>query len=174
LGANGFIDAAQPGDVIVSMSTIDPIALQRMHAKLAAKGVGLIDAPVTGMDKGAREGTLKAYVGGEAAHLDMARPVLMAMCSEATHVGAIGQGCVMKMINNMLAQINRIVVAEAFVLGAKAGLDPKVMFDLIGKTTGNSAAMQIYAPRMIATTSRAAAWTSPSRTWNCKTPSASR
>jgi 3-hydroxyisobutyrate dehydrogenase-like beta-hydroxyacid dehydrogenase len=149
-GPNGFIETARQGDVVVSMSTIDPIALQKMHAKLAAKGVGLIDAPVTGMDKGAREGTLKAYVGGEAAHLEQARPVLMGMCAEATHVGGIGQGCVMKMINNMLAQINRIVVAEAFVLGAKAGLDPKVMFELIGKTTGNSAALQIYAPRMMA------------------------
>ena len=66
------------------------------------------------------------------------------------HVGAIGQGCAMKMINNMLAQINRIVIAEALVLGARAGLDPKQMVELIGKATGNSAAFQIYAPRMLA------------------------
>jgi 3-hydroxyisobutyrate dehydrogenase-like beta-hydroxyacid dehydrogenase len=150
VGPGGFIDSAQPGDLVISMSTIDPIALQRMHAKLAVKGVALIDAPVSGMDKGAREGTLKAFVGGDAAALEQARPVLQAMCAEITHIGAVGQGCVMKMINNMLAQINRIVVAEALVLGAKAGLDPKVMFDLIGKATGNSAAFQIYAPRMIA------------------------
>jgi 3-hydroxyisobutyrate dehydrogenase-like beta-hydroxyacid dehydrogenase len=150
VGPDGFIESAQPGDLVISMSTIDPVALQHMHAKLAAKGVALIDAPVSGMDKGAREGTLKAFVGGDVASLERARPVLQAMCSEITHIGAIGQGCVMKMINNMLAQINRIVVAEALVLGAKAGLDPKVMFDLIGKATGNSAAFQIYAPRMIA------------------------
>ncbi len=149
-GADGFIEAAQAGDLVISMSTIDPIALQRMHARLAAKGVDLIDAPVSGMDKGAREGTLKAYVGGEASALQKARPVLAPMTSEITHIGAIGQGCVMKMINNMLAQINRIVAAEALVLGAKAGIDPQLMFDLIGRATGNSAAFQIYAPRMIA------------------------
>ena len=150
VGAGGFIEAAEAGDLVISMSTIDPIALQRMHAKLATKGIALIDAPVSGMDKGAREGTLKAFVGGAPEALEQARPVLQAMCAQITHIGAIGQGCVMKMINNMLAQVNRIVVAEALVLGAKAGLDPYVMFDLIGKATGNSAAFQIYAPRMIA------------------------
>lgn len=147
---DGFIAGAQAGDVIISMSTIDPMALQRMHATLAARGVALIDAPVSGMDKGAREGTLKSFVGGDPAVLAQVRPVLEAMATDITHVGAIGQGCVMKMINNMLAQINRIAVAEALVLGASAGLEPKLMFDLLSKATGNSAALQIYGPRMLA------------------------
>ena len=150
VGPGGFIEAAQPGDLVISMSTIDPTALRRMHEKLAAKGIALIDAPVSGMDKGAKDGTLKSFVGGDPAVLERARPVLRAMASDITHVGAIGQGCAMKMINNMLAQINRIVIAEALVLGAKAGLDPKQMVELIGKATGNSAAFQIYAPRMLA------------------------
>jgi 3-hydroxyisobutyrate dehydrogenase-like beta-hydroxyacid dehydrogenase len=150
LGPGGFIEALQPGDLVISMSTIDPAVLQRMHARLAERGVALIDAPVSGMDKGAREGTLKAFVGGEAAAVEEARAVLMSMTSEITHIGAIGQGCVMKMLNNMLAQINRIVAAEVLVLGAKAGIEPQLMFDLISKATGNSAAFQIYAPRMIA------------------------
>ena len=130
VGPGGFIEAAQPGDLVISMSTIDP--------------------PVSGMDKGAKDGTLKSFVGGDPSVLERARPVLRAMASDITHVGAIGQGCAMKMINNMLAQINRIVIAEALVLGAKAGLDPKQMVELIGKATGNSAAFQIYAPRMLA------------------------
>ena len=150
VGPGGFIEAAQPGDLVISMSTIDPMALRRMHEKLAAKGIALIDAPVSGMDKGAKDGTLKSFVGGDPAVLERARPVLRAMASDITHVGAIGQGCAMKMINNMLAQINRIVIAEALVLGARAGLDPKQMVELIGKATGNSAAFQIYAPRMLA------------------------
>ena len=150
VGPGGFIEAAQPGDLVISMSTIDPMALRRMHEKLAAKGIALIDAPVSGMDKGAKDGTLKSFVGGDPAILERARPVLRAMASDITHVGAIGQGCAMKMINNMLAQINRIVIAEALVLGARAGLDPKQMVELIGKATGNSAAFQIYAPRMLA------------------------
>ena len=150
VGPGGFIETAQSGDLVISMSTIDPMALRRMHEKLAATGIALIDAPVSGMDKGAKDGTLKAFVGGDSAVLERARPVLRAVASDITHVGAIGQGCAMKMINNMLAQINRIVIAEALVLGATAGLDPKQMVELIGKATGNSAAFQIYAPRMLA------------------------
>ena len=149
-GPGGFLDSAQSGDLVISMSTIDPIALRRMHEKLAAKGVALIDAPVSGMDKGAQDGTLKCFVGGDPAAMERARPVLSTMCSTITHLGAIGQGCAMKLINNMLAQINRIVAAEALVLGTKAGLDPKQMFELLSNATGNSAALQIYGPRMLA------------------------
>jgi len=150
VGPGGFIAGAQSGDLVISMSTIDPVALRRMHETLARKGVDLIDAPVSGMDKGAKDGTLKSFVGGDAAAFERALPLLRTMASDITHLGAIGQGCAMKLINNMLAQINRIVIAEALVLGAKAGLDPKKMVELIGKATGNSAAFQIYAPRMLA------------------------
>lgn len=149
-GAGGFIDGAQAGDLVISMSTIDPVALQRMHARLAAKGIALIDAPVSGMDKGAREGTLKCFVGGDPAAMEKALPALQPMCATVTRIGDIGQGCVMKMLNNMLTQINRIVIAEVLVLGKKAGVDPKLMFDLIGNASGNSVAFQVYAPKMIA------------------------
>ena len=150
VGPGGFIEGAQPGDLVISMSTIDPVALQRMHAKLAARGIALIDAPVSGMDKGAREGTLKCFAGGDPAAVDKARPVLQGMCSTITRIGDIGQGCVMKMLNNMLTQINRIVIAEVLVLGKKAGVDPQLMFDLISNASGNSVAFQFYAPKMIA------------------------
>jgi 3-hydroxyisobutyrate dehydrogenase-like beta-hydroxyacid dehydrogenase len=150
VGPGGFIEGAEAGDLVISMSTIDPVALQRMHAKLATRGIALIDAPVSGMDKGAREGTLKCFAGGDAAAIDRARPVLQAMCSTVTRIGDIGQGCVMKMLNNMLTQINRIVIAEVLVLGKKAGIDPQLMFELIGNASGNSVAFQAYAPKMIA------------------------
>jgi 3-hydroxyisobutyrate dehydrogenase-like beta-hydroxyacid dehydrogenase len=134
------------------MSTIDPIALKRMHVELAAKGINLIDAPVSGTDKGAREGALKAFVGGDVASLEKARPrATSPMTATITHIGGIGQGCVMKIVNNMLAQIRPCgLVAEAMVLGAAAGIDPKVIFDLVSNATGNSAAFQIYAPKMMA------------------------
>ena len=83
VGPGGIIDTAQPGDVVISMSTIDPMALRRMHPKLAAKGIDLIDAPVSGMEKGAIAGTLNAYVGGDPAALERARPALAAMTSAA-------------------------------------------------------------------------------------------
>ena len=149
VGAGGFIEAAQPGDVVISMSTIDPTAVQKMHKKLAARGVELIDAPVSGMEQGAKLGTLKAFVGGDARAVEKARPVLEAMAAEVIHLGPIGQGLVMKLVNNMLAQVGRIAVIEALVLGAKAGLDPQTMVDVIGRSTGNSVAFQYTAPRVV-------------------------
>jgi 3-hydroxyisobutyrate dehydrogenase-like beta-hydroxyacid dehydrogenase len=149
LGKGGLIENVQTGDVVVSMSTIDPVALRAMHATLASKGVGLIDAPVSGMVKGAIAGTLKASVGGEAAALEKARPALEAMTSEIVHFGPIGQGTAMKLINNLLAQVTGVVVAEALVLGTKAGLDPKQMVQSILKSTGNSMAFEYAAPRIL-------------------------
>ena len=151
-GPGGFIETAQPGDLVISMSTIDLMALRKMHPKLKAKGIDLIDAPVTGMrDKGgAKTASLKCYVGGDAAAVERARPILLTMTSEVTHFGAIGQGIAMKVVNNMLLQVNRIVVAEALALGAKAGLDPQQMVETVGKTTGNSVAFQYTAPRVLA------------------------
>mgnify|MGYP000945125121 CR=1 FL=1 len=149
-GPGGISDAAQSGDVVISMSTIDPVALQKMAAKLEPKGVDLIDSPVTGMEKGAIAGTLNAYVGGKAAALEKARPVLESMTSTITHIGTVGQGTVMKLINNMLMQVNRILITEALVLGAKAGLDPKLMVDIISNATGNSVAFQYTAPKILA------------------------
>jgi 3-hydroxyisobutyrate dehydrogenase-like beta-hydroxyacid dehydrogenase len=149
VGPGGFIDAARPGDVVVSMSTIDPLALKKMQKTLADKRIDIIDAPVSGMETGAKAGTLKAFVGGEISALEKARPVLKSMTSEILHFGAIGQGTMMKLVNNMLIQANRILVVEAMVLGAKAGLDPQTMFDVISKSTGNSVAFQATVPRLL-------------------------
>jgi 3-hydroxyisobutyrate dehydrogenase-like beta-hydroxyacid dehydrogenase len=149
IGPGGFIDSAQQGDVVVSMSTIDPMALRTMQAKLAERDIGLIDAPVTGMEKGAKEGTLRAYVGGESQDLETARPALEAMTSEILHLGSVGNGMVMKLVNNMLFQVNRILVAEAMALGTMAGLDPKLIYEVVSKTTSNSSAFQFSVPRML-------------------------
>ncbi len=145
----GIIDGAQSGDVVVCMSTIDPMVVKEMNEKLSARGIGMIDAPVSGMIKGAAEGTLRAFVGGDAATLDSCRPVLEAMTSEIIHVGPLGQGLIMKLINNMLYKVSSIAAIEAVVLGVKAGLDPKMMLDVIGRSTGNSPAFQYRTQRMI-------------------------
>ena len=150
LGPTGFMSSGQDGDIVISMGTIDPMALRVMHASLMAKGIELIDAPVSGLEKGAREATLKAFVGGTVEALEKARPVLNTMCSEIIHFGPIGNGTTMKLVNNMLFQVGRVLVAEALVLGTKAGLDPQQMVEVIGKATGNSAAFQYCAPRILA------------------------
>jgi 3-hydroxyisobutyrate dehydrogenase-like beta-hydroxyacid dehydrogenase len=150
VGPRGFLAGAQRGDVVISMSTIDPVALRKWKELLDSKGVAILDAPVSGMEKGAKAGTLKAFVGGDPAALEQARPVLASMCSTVLHFGSIGQGTVMKLVNNMLVQVGWIAVAEALALGAKAGLDPQQMVDVIGEATGNSVAFQYSAPRMLA------------------------
>lgn len=149
LGTEGFIQTAKAGDVIVSMSTIDPLALKRMHQTLAAKGIGIIDAPVSGMEQGAQLGTLRAFVGGEASALEKCRAVLQSMTSDILHLGSIGQGTMMKLVNNMLVQAGRILIVEALIMGAKGGLDPQTMVDVISKSTGNSVAFQHTAPKLL-------------------------
>ncbi|MDO9437250.1 NAD(P)-dependent oxidoreductase [Hydrogenophaga sp.] len=145
----GFLQHAQAGDLIISMGTIDPLAVRRMHAQLAEKGVDFIDAPVSGMGDAPARADLKTFVGGDAATVERAMPVLRTMASNITHVGDIGQGIVMKLVNNMMVQANRIIVVEALVMGAKAGLDPQMMYDVITKASGNSAAFQHAAPRAL-------------------------
>lgn len=145
----GIIDGAQAGDVVICMSTIDPVMVKAMGDKLAAKGIGIIDAPVSGMATGAAGGTLKVFVGGDTTVLQSCRPVLDAMTSEIFHIGPLGQGMVMKLINNMLYKINSIAAIEGMVLGVKAGLEPKMMLDVIGRSTGNSPAFQYRAHRMV-------------------------
>jgi 3-hydroxyisobutyrate dehydrogenase-like beta-hydroxyacid dehydrogenase len=148
-GAEGIAQAAQPGDVIVIMSTIDPVEARSFAERLAAQGVSLIESPVTGMIEGAEKGILKAYVGGEASALDKARPVLESMTSNILHVGDIGLGSTFKLINNMLAQANRVLVVEALVLAAKAGIDLQLMIDTVSASTGNSVIFQHAAPRLL-------------------------
>lgn len=148
-GPDGITQSAQRGDVVIIMSTMDPAAARDIHDRLAEFGIEMIDAPVTGLIEGAHQGTLKAYVGGAGSTLEKARPVLDAMTSEITHVGDVGQGAMLKLINNMLAQANRILVVEAMVLAKKAGLDPEMVIDTVTKSTGNSVIFQHAAPRLL-------------------------
>ena len=149
VGPHGFIERVEPGDLVISMSTIDPMALRRMGETFAAKRVDFIDATVSGMFTAAMAAQLKSFVGGSEAALERARPILQPMTASITHIGGVGQGAAMKLINNLLAQVNRVLVAEALVLGAKAGLDPQLMFKLISGATGNSAAFQFAGSRML-------------------------
>ena len=149
VGEGGFIDGVAQGDIVLCMSTIDPLKAKAMHAVLAERGVGMLDAPVSGGEPRAVAGTLSAIVGGDQATFDAARPVLEAMASQIFHMGGIGQGLAMKLVNNMLVQVGSVAVAEAMVMGAKAGLDPQAMLDVLRVSTGNSAAVEFRGPRFI-------------------------
>jgi 3-hydroxyisobutyrate dehydrogenase-like beta-hydroxyacid dehydrogenase len=131
------------------MSTIDPLAVKRMHDQLAERGIAMIDAPVSGGQTRAESGDLSAMVGGDTATVEACRPELEAMTRSIFHMGGIGQGLAMKLVNNMLIQTTSVVVAEAMVMGAKAGLDPQAMIDVIRVSTGNSEAFESRAPRFV-------------------------
>ena len=149
LGDGGVIDGAESGDTVLCMATVDPIAVKEMHSTLAERGIALLDAPVSGGVPRANSGELSIIVGGDAAEVERCRPIFEAMSSRIFHMGDIGQGPAMKLCNNMITQVTKVVIAEAMVLGAKAGLDPQQMVDVISVSTGNSATFQTAAPRYL-------------------------
>ena len=149
MGASGVLAGANSGHAIAMMSTIDPIATKRMHDKLSGLGISMVDAPVSGGSQRAAEGSLAIICGGDAADVEGWQPAFKAMAANQFHVGSIGQGLAMKLVNNMLIQTSTVAIAEAFVMGAKAGLDPKTMYDVIRVSTGASFALDFRVPRFL-------------------------
>jgi 3-hydroxyisobutyrate dehydrogenase len=148
-GAAGLVQGAASGHAVICMSTIDPFALRRMGESLAARGIALLDAPVSGGTTGAEAATLSVIVGGAEADFAACEDLFRAMGRNVFHVGGLGNGLAMKLLNNMLLQVNTVAVAEAMVLGTKAGLDPRQIQEVIGASTGRSNAFERSAPRMI-------------------------
>jgi 2-hydroxy-3-oxopropionate reductase len=138
LGEDGVLAGASGGNLLVDMSTIHPtvsIALARAGAE---RGVGVLDAPVSGGDVGAREGALSIMVGGEEADLDRARPLLEVLGKTIVHVGDHGAGQVVKACNQVVVALTIEAVSEALVLGSKAGVDPARILDVLsGGLAGN-------------------------------------
>ena len=148
-GPDGLASTVAGGHAVAMMSTIDPTATKAMHAKLAEQSVSLVDAPVSGGTPRASSGELSIICGGAKADIDGWRSAFDAMSSNIFHVGDIGQGLAMKLVNNMLIQVNTVAIAEAFAMGAKAGLDPKTMYDVVRVSTGASFALEHRVPRML-------------------------
>ena len=148
-GAEGIVQTAKSGHQIAMMSTIDPVATKRMHAELASKEITMVDAPVSGGTLRAASGELSIIVGGDDDTVEGWRPYFEPMASNIFHVGQIGQGLAMKLVNNMLIQVNTVAIAEAFALGAKAGLDPQKMYDVVRVSTGASFALDHRVPRFL-------------------------
>jgi len=150
IGERGFIHGARAGHIVVCMSTIDPFVARRLAEALRARGVAMLDAPVSGGTERAASGELSIIAGGEAATFEACRDVFKAMGTNLFHVGPLGHGLAMKLVNNMLIQVNRVAVAEALVLGVKAGLDPRMIYDVIRVSTGTSFAFETGVPKILA------------------------
>jgi 2-hydroxy-3-oxopropionate reductase len=144
LGEHGVIGAIEPGGLIIDMSTIEPAVSRELAAAAAQRGVGMLDAPVSGGDVGAREATLSIMVGGEASDLDRARAVLGAMGKTITHVGPAGAGQVVKACNQIVVAITYAAVSEALVLASGAGVDRAAVLDVL---SGGLAANRIMEMR---------------------------
>ena len=149
-GERGIVHAAQPRHIVISMSTIDPLAAGRLAGTLAARGIAMLDAPVSGGTERAKTGELSIIVGGDAATFEACRDLFKAMGTKIFHVGGLGRGLAMKLVNNMLVQVNMVAVAEALVLGVKAGLDAKTIYEVVRVSTGTSSAFERGAARMLA------------------------
>ncbi len=149
-GDHGIIRSARAGNIVICMSTIDPFVARRLGETLAARGVAMLDAPVSGGTPRAASGELSIIAGGAAETFAACNDLFKAMGTKIFHVGGLGQGLAMKLINNMLGQVTRVAIAEALVMGVKAGLDPRTIYDVIRVSTGNSYAFEHGVPKILA------------------------
>ncbi|MDR3603758.1 MAG: NAD(P)-dependent oxidoreductase [Syntrophaceae bacterium] len=149
LGDNGIIHGAQPGSVVVDMSTISPEATCRMADALSEKGIKMVDAPVSGGSEGAIHGTLAIMVGGDSLDVEKVLPVLKSMGTTITHVGPIGAGQITKSINQIIIAGVYVSVAEGMVLGLKAGLDMGKVVQAISQGAAGSWVLSNRARNMI-------------------------
>ena len=122
-GPAGVAEGASEGSLVIDMSTISPSATRAFAERLAARGVAMLDGPVSGGSEGAKKGTLSIFVGGDAADLERARPVLQSLGTTITHVGPIGSGQAVKAVNQVILAGTYLGVAEGIVLALKSGLD---------------------------------------------------
>ena len=138
LGADGVLGTVKAGATLVDLSTVDPDTWREVAIAAGAKGVDCLDAPVSGGPTEAGTGKLVFLVGGETAVLERCRPLLMTLGTEIHHVGPLGSGQIIKLVNNVMSIGNVAVAAEAMVLGVKAGMDPQRLFDILSTSGGRS------------------------------------
>ena len=148
LGPDGVAATGPPGLLCVDCSTIGPDYARRVGEHLAERGIGLLDAPVTGSAPRAQDATLTIMVGGPAADFDRARPLLGAMGRLVLHVGPLGHGQTIKLINNSVAAVNALTLAEALLVGAHAGVDLDALAAVMQAGSGASAMLELKQTAM--------------------------
>ncbi|OLB99622.1 MAG: 2-hydroxy-3-oxopropionate reductase [Candidatus Rokubacteria bacterium 13_1_40CM_68_15] len=150
LGKDGVIESARPGLILVDMSTISPIVSQKIGKALEAKGVKMLDAPVSGGEKGAIEGTLSIMAGGDKAVFDTVLPIFQAMGKTITYLGPLGFGGFTKLANQIIVAVNLTALAEALTLAKKAGLDRELTLKALAGGLAGSKCLDQKAPNYIA------------------------
>ena len=148
-GERGIIHGAKPGHIVLCMATIDPFAAKSLGERLKAKGIAMLDAPVSGGTVGAEAATIAIMVGGDKKVFDDALPVLQSFSANVIHMGELGTGTVAKLVNNMLAFCNAAAAAAGLMLGVTAGLDPKKLIQVVSNSSGNSNAFRSLSERAV-------------------------
>lgn len=149
LGPKGILEGARPGTILIDMSSISPLAAKEIAARAEEKGVEMLDAPVSGGEPKAVEGTLSIMVGGKKEVFDRCSELLSKMGTSVVHCGDIGAGNVTKLANQIIVALNLAAMSEALVLGAKAGVNPETIFKAIRGGLAGSAVLEAKAPMVL-------------------------
>ena len=149
LGENGIADAMDEGCIFVDMSSIAPLASKEIGAALAGRNIEMLDAPVSGGEPKAVDGTLSIMVGGKKEVYDKVKEVLLCMGSSAVYCGELGAGNTTKLANQIVVALNIAACAESFTLSKKAGVDPELVFDAIRGGLAGSTVMDAKVPMML-------------------------
>ena len=148
-GENGVLAGAKAGTLVIDMSTISPVVTQEVAKVAQEHGVRMLDAPVSGGDVGAQQGTLSIMVGGSAEDFEQARPVFEVLGKTIVHVGGIGAGQVVKACNQIVVALTIEAVSEALVLGSKAGVDPAVILQVLSGGLAANRVMEVRGPNFL-------------------------
>ena len=149
MGENGILEGAQAGTILIDMSSIAPLASKEISEACAKKNVRMLDAPVSGGEPKAIDGTMSIMVGGDKAVYEEVYDILMQMGGSAVYCGEIGAGNTTKLANQIIVALNIAAVSEAFMLATKAGVDPAKVFDAIKGGLAGSTVMNAKAPMML-------------------------
>ena len=147
LNEDGVLAGIKAGRIMIDMSTIDPIVSQEVAAAAKKKNVEMLDGPVSGGQGGAIEGTLTIMVGGKEEIFEQCKDILAAMGKNIYYCGPVGSGEISKIVNNMVLAICMQATCEGMILGTKAGVQPKTLFEIISKSSGQNWALNTYMPK---------------------------
>jgi 3-hydroxyisobutyrate dehydrogenase len=148
-GANGVVEGGGRGLIFIDMSTNSPEAAKSFAKRLLDYGIEFMDAPVTGGDKGAREGTLTIMAGGGLGTFQRVKPIFEAMGKTIVYCGEVGSGQMVKLCNQIVVGLNMLAVTEALVLARRAGIDENILFTVLSTGAANSFTVQYYLPKIL-------------------------
>lgn len=146
LGAGGVLEIGRPGLLCIDFATVDPATARQIGEALARRGIAFLDAPISGGPDGAAAGTLSVIVGGEADAVARAEPLFSAFSKRVFHMGGVGTGVMAKLCNNMISITTHALLAEAMVLGVKAGIEPRALYEVLRSSSARSNTLERVVP----------------------------